>query len=133
MVVVHEDEADGAVFHEEGEACACGVVATGHGDKLEAVLFCQIRLDGEGTRRCRESMPHLGIGVPVVLHSGLECPKVCPSDIPHGRAGSVAVRPSIGHKKNIETVIGTIFALNDLCPLVCGESYSGQVLTSVAL
>ena len=117
MVVVHEDEADGAVFHEEGEACACGVVATGHGDKLEAVLSGQIRLDGWGTRRCRESLPHLGVGVPVVLHSGMKCPEACPSDKPHGRAGIVAVRLSIGHKESIKAVISTIFTLvNDLRP-----------------
>ena len=127
MVVVHKDEANGAVFHEEGEARACGVVTARHGDEVEAVLLGEIRLDNRGTWRCRESLPHLGIGVPVILHSGLECPKTCPSGKPHGRAGNVAVRLSIGHKKNIETVIGTIFALNDLCPLVCGESYSGQV------
>lgn len=117
VVVVHEDEADGAVFHEEGEAGACGVVAAGHGDEVEPVLSGQIRLDGRGTSRCRKSLPHLGVGVPVVLHSGLECPKTCPSGKPHGRAGFVAVRLNIGHKESIKTVIGTIFTLlNDLCP-----------------
>lgn len=117
MVVVHKDEANGAVFHEEGEACACGVVTAGHGDEVEPVLLDQIRLDGRGTRRCRESLPHLGIGVPVVLHSGLDCPRACPSDKPHGRAGIVAVRLSIGHKESISAVISTIFTLlNDLRP-----------------
>lgn len=46
VVVVHEDKADGAVFHEEGEACACGVVTAGHGDEVEPVSSSQVRLHG---------------------------------------------------------------------------------------
>lgn len=98
VVIVHEDETDGAVCHMEGEVGADGVVAAGHREEVNAIGACQI---GHGlSRQKRNHRAHLCEATFVVLQVGVECDRVHPGERAHKEVGIVAARLSVGPKNS---------------------------------
>lgn len=109
MVVVHEDETDGAVCHVEGEAGAGGVVAAGHREEVDAVGASQIGrcIDGVSTQKGNHRA-HLCEATFVVLQIGVECDRVHPGERAHKNVGIVAARLSVGPKNSTKASIAPI-------------------------
>lgn len=111
VVIVHEDETDGAVCHVEGEVGADGVVAAGHREEVNAIGACQIGRHGDGlSRQKRNHRAHLCEATSVVLQVGVECDRVHPGERAHKEVDIVAARLSVRPKNSTRATSAPILS-----------------------